>query len=36
MAAGVGKWARVAADRQDNDVFISFLLNDVDEDFGFR
>ena len=36
VTAGVGDRARVAADRQDNDVFISFLLNDIDEDFGFR
>lgn len=35
MTAGVGDGAR-GADRQDNDDFISFLLNDIDEDFGFR
>lgn len=36
VTAGVGDGARGAADRQDNDDFISFLLNDIDEDFGFR
>lgn len=37
---GLGEWveegARVEADRLDNEVFISFLLNDFDEHFGFE
>lgn len=40
MVAGVGVWAGegagAEADRLDNEVFISFLLDDFDEHFGFR